>query len=365
VEAVALPAVGPVKLIWFGRSDNIQTLLAALPGLVKMPGIDRCRLTVVADLSDGLRETISEQAAGIALELIEWSPNALRVALARAHVALLPGDDDPAMLTKSANRMQEAFWAGCLPVAYPTDSYQPFADMAVLDPDIAAGLATVLASTEQMVERTWAGQALVANQFTAAAVAETWITCLSDLRARPDELRPDPLTRLNLGCGEKLLAGYINVDIATDRGGVAPDVNCDLHDLSQFETESVDEILAIHTIEHFWRWEVVAILSEWARILRPGGKMVLECPNLKTACEAFLADPDAGSAPDARGQETMWAFYGDPNWSDSLMSHRWCYTPASLGAVMQEAGLDRISQQPAQFKFREPRDMRVVGVKPG
>jgi hypothetical protein len=31
---------------------------------------------------------------------------------------------------------------------------------------------------------------------------------------------------------------------------------------------------------------------------------------------------------------------------------------------MQEAGLANVRQEPAQFKLREPRDMRLVGEKP-
>jgi hypothetical protein len=45
------------------------------------------------------------------------------------------------------------------------------------------------------------------------------------------------------------------------------------------------------------------------------------------------------------------------------MVHRWGYTPQSLARLMQEAGLVNVRQEPAQFKLREPRDMRVVGEK--
>jgi hypothetical protein len=31
---------------------------------------------------------------------------------------------------------------------------------------------------------------------------------------------------------------------------------------------------------------------------------------------------------------------------------------------MSEAGLENLRQEPAQFKLREPRDMRIVGEKP-
>lgn len=168
---------------------------------------------------------------------------------------------------------------------------------------------------------------------------------------------------LNLGCGDKILPGYINVDIAPTRRGHEPDVLCDLHKLT-FDDGSADEILSVHVVEHFWRWDVVDVLKEWARVLRPGGKIILECPNLAQACREFLANPVPGASQGKDGQRTMWVFYGDPTWRDPLMVHRWGYTPESLSAVMEEAGFIYVRQEPARFKLREPRDMRMVGVKP-
>ncbi len=170
--------------------------------------------------------------------------------------------------------------------------------------------------------------------------------------------------RLNLGCGDKILEGYTNVDVASERAGKLPDIVCDIRNLDKFSDNSADEILAVHVVEHLWRWEVVDILREWVRVLKPGGKMILECPNLKSACEEFLRDPDRHAQPGQEGQRSMWVFYGDPSWSDPLMVHRWGYTPFSLAQVMFEAGLDDLAQEPAQFKLREPRDMRVTGYKP-
>lgn len=168
---------------------------------------------------------------------------------------------------------------------------------------------------------------------------------------------------LNLGCGDKHLPGYVNVDLVVSRKG-RPDVFCDLHHLFHWKPGTVDEILAVHVVEHFWRWEVLGVVKEWVRVLTPGGKMILECPNLISACEMFLNDPDLYSSPGKEGQRTMWVFYGDPSWRDALMVHRWGYTPKSLAALMSEAGLVNVRQEPAQFKLKEPRDMRVVGEKP-
>jgi predicted SAM-dependent methyltransferase len=170
------------------------------------------------------------------------------------------------------------------------------------------------------------------------------------------------MIRLNLGCGDKILENYINVDVASERKGKKPDVISDIRKLT-FDDNYADEILSVHVIEHFWRWEVSDILKEWIRVLKPGGKLILECPNLQSACEEFLKSPEIKCRPDNDGQRTMWVFYGDPKWQDPLMVHRWGYTPHSLSNLMKEAGLINVRQEPAEYKLREPRDMRVVGEK--
>ena len=171
------------------------------------------------------------------------------------------------------------------------------------------------------------------------------------------------MIKLNLGCGDKIIPGYINVDIDSERySDKKPDILCDIKKLT-FNDNYADEILSVHVIEHFWRWEALDVLKEWVRVLRPGGKMIIECPNLKSACEEFLKNPDGFSGPGAEGQRTMWVFYGDPKWKDPLMVHRWGYTPNSLGRLMHEAGLVNLRQEAAEFKLKEPRDMRIVGEK--
>src|ERR1700742_475547 len=78
--------------------------------------------------------------------------------------------------------------------------------------------------------------------------------------------RPDGPLRLNLGCGDKILPGYVNVDVAPSRRGQQPDVLCDLLELGPFQSNSVDEALAVHVVERFWRWEFVDVLTERKRV---------------------------------------------------------------------------------------------------
>ena len=170
--------------------------------------------------------------------------------------------------------------------------------------------------------------------------------------------------RLNLGCGDKILPGYINIDTAPSRGGKSPDLVADVRDLKKVKTAIADEILAVHVIEHFYYWEVIPMLQSWKRVLKPGGRLILECPNLLYACQMIVNDPGLRSGSGAEGQMSMWPLYGDPSWKDPLMCHKWSYTPDSLGQVVNQAGFINAHQEPAQFKLREPRDMRVVAINP-
>jgi len=170
--------------------------------------------------------------------------------------------------------------------------------------------------------------------------------------------------KYNLGCGDKILPGYINVDTVSQRGLKKPDLIADIRDLKDIKTSVADEILSVHVIEHFYYWEVASLLTNWKRILKPGGKIILECPNLLYACQMLLENPSKASSPDKNGQMSMWTLYGDPSYKDSLMCHKWGYTPDSLIREVKSAGFIDVKQEKAEFKMREPRDMRITGINP-
>ena len=82
--------------------------------------------------------------------------------------------------------------------------------------------------------------------------------------------------KLNLGCGDKKLDGYINVDV---RG--APDARVDLsHFPWPFETESAEEVFSEHFLEHVKDFE--ATILEMYRILKPNGILHFKVPHFKS-----------------------------------------------------------------------------------
>ncbi len=90
--------------------------------------------------------------------------------------------------------------------------------------------------------------------------------------------------RLHLGCGQKHLEGYINIDYPASEHTVqtkpAADVFADIIQLA-FPLESVDEIRLHHVFEHFDRPTALALLCRWHQWLKVGGRLIIETPDME------------------------------------------------------------------------------------
>ena len=95
------------------------------------------------------------------------------------------------------------------------------------------------------------------------------------------------MIKLNLGCGNDLRQGYVNSDLYNDKA----DLKLDSSDLP-YDDNSVDEILAYHIIEHFPYRKALATIGEWHRVLKPGGRLRIETPDLLSSCEEVTAHRD-------------------------------------------------------------------------
>lgn len=164
------------------------------------------------------------------------------------------------------------------------------------------------------------------------------------------------IIRLNLGCGNKHFHGFVNVDFPANYSGKKPDVEADLRALP-FDDNYADEAYAIHVIEHFYFWEVVDVLKEWKRVLKPGGLLVLEMPCLEKVVGHFLK-------PEFDMRTTLWGLYGDPRYKDPNMVHKWAYGLNTIKEPLEAAGFEKITSLVEPQFHRRDRDMRVTASKP-
>jgi predicted SAM-dependent methyltransferase len=91
--------------------------------------------------------------------------------------------------------------------------------------------------------------------------------------------------KLHLGCGKRNLPGFVHIDIA-DFPHI--DYRAEVNFLPFIEDQTVDEIYSSHTFEYFDRLEAPQVLSEWQRVLKPGGRLYLTVPNIDSLIQIYV-----------------------------------------------------------------------------
>lgn len=84
--------------------------------------------------------------------------------------------------------------------------------------------------------------------------------------------------KLNLGCGLRRshISGFINID---NRQECEPDLMCDVASGIPYPDNSVDVVYALDFIEHLERHEVLKLMDEVYRVLKPGGRFYHRTPS--------------------------------------------------------------------------------------
>lgn len=143
---------------------------------------------------------------------------------------------------------------------------------------------------------------------------------------------------INLGCGERPLPGWVNLDIAREPH---VDVVWDLRRGLPFPDRSCQGILSEHVIEHMSRLEGVELLAECYRVLRPGGALRLSTPDGAKYLKAYV-DKDSFILQEAarRGAKTMMDHINILFREEGL--HLWIYDAESLMQRLRSVGFQRV-----------------------
>lgn len=102
--------------------------------------------------------------------------------------------------------------------------------------------------------------------------------------------------RLNWGCGDRGEPGWTNSDF---KDGPDIDITADIRDGLPVDDGTFDYVVSVHALPMISLPDVVPVLSEIRRVLRPGGVLRLCLPDLDRAIAAYTsADADYFLVPD-------------------------------------------------------------------
>jgi len=133
-----------------------------------------------------------------------------------------------------------------------------------------------------------------------------------DLFKEAEDLREDSSKiYLNLGCGGRILEGFINIDKYYEDPQV---INSDIKSLP-YSDKSVDCIFCSHVLEHLPIRHAKLAIKEWERVLKDQGRLFLSIPDLEVIIIKFL-DPTIDSNSKEWLLYTLFGFQTNPGNTD-------------------------------------------------
>jgi predicted SAM-dependent methyltransferase len=151
-------------------------------------------------------------------------------------------------------------------------------------------------------------------------------------------VKPPSLKRLNWGCGGAGVPGWINSD---RRQGPGIDLCGDIREGLPLAADTVDYAVSIHALQEVPFPELIPVLRELHRVLKPGGVLRLGLPDLDQGLQAYLRrDRDYFLVPDTDATSLGGKFIVHMLW----YSHsRILFTADFIEELLRKAGFQEVS----------------------
>ena len=148
--------------------------------------------------------------------------------------------------------------------------------------------------------------------------------------------------KLNLGCFDAKIEGFVNVDV---RAEVNPDVIDDAFTLKTFEDNSVDLIYCCHMLEHGDFKQAKQSLVRWRQVLKPGGTLRVAVPDMEAHFAHYFYHKDL--------RKLYSAFWGSQRHSYDYHKIGWDFK--TLREDLEEVGFSNVRR----YDWRETEHAHV------
>ncbi len=186
----------------------------------------------------------------------------------------------------------------------------------------------------------------------------------SDRVARECErLLATDLDKLNFGCGDHPLPGWVNIDGGDGAWHAAPTrpevIVLDLFDALNVIPDNVASFISSeHLFEHFSLQQGHALLAEWFRVLKPGGVVRIVTPDLEAEARFLLRQSQPAPEEVIDAHRRRWLASRCPlrpgekltraiglNYAMWLDGHKFLYDFETLSQSLRLAGFDAVIRE--------------------
>lgn len=137
--------------------------------------------------------------------------------------------------------------------------------------------------------------------------------------------------KLHLGCGSKIVQGFVNIDIRQDIG---VDIVDDISKLTKIPDNYADLIYACHVLEHISRHENINTLKRWYSVLKFGGKLRLAVPDFEKIVKIYNSGISL--------KQLIGSLYGGQNYPNNC--HYYCWDFSTLKEDLLFVGFKEIDR---------------------
>lgn len=141
--------------------------------------------------------------------------------------------------------------------------------------------------------------------------------------------------KINMGCGKRNFGkDWIHID-----GGEFPHLHSHNVKKLPFKKNSIDLIYSSHMIEYFDREEIIPILKEWHRVLKPGSTLRVAVPDFRAMSSTYK-----GTLSSRRCSLKLFLgpLFGKMKMGDETIYHKTVYDFRDLREVLNKCGFDDV-----------------------